>query len=89
MLADQVARADVAASLHLGEQARDHSTGLPRLPRRVGTTMARPSTGSNAATSLSISAGGDPRHVAEADDGRRSGGSAPIPTLNDVLRPSA
>ena len=66
--------------LHLGKKARAHSTGLPRLPRQVGTTIARPSTGSKAAISRSISAaltrGMSPRQTTAPVDVRGQGGEA-------------
>ena len=77
--------------LHLArKKARAHSTGLPRLPRQVGTTMPRPSTGSNAAISRSIrrgvTRGMSPRQTTAPAASR---GRAARPARREVLSPAS
>ncbi len=68
--ADQVAGADVALDrIRSWKKRRDQTTGLPRRPSMLGTTISAPRSGSKARDQPVDQCGVHLRHVAEADDG--------------------
>ena len=75
-------------AIRSGKKRRDHSTGLPRLPSKVGTTTSAPRSGSKAAISRSISAastcGMSPRQTTAPS---ASAGTAAMPALQRGAEP--